>query len=272
MCDPAAEAGSPPQTLIDGHVHIHRGVDPAAALDAAVRNMARDAAGPAVTGALLLTESAGVDAFAALPDRLGPWRITRTDEAVSRIARHDDGRARLTLVAGRQIVTAEGLEVHGFGLAQAIPDGMPAAAALAAVQTDGALAALPWGFGKWTGRRGGVLRDLIRSGPPGFYLADSGARMAGTPRPALLAEGEAAGRLVLAGTDPLPLAGGAAKIGRFGMIADVALDEGRPFASFKSWAQGLTASPRCYGRLESPLAFGVAQIKMQARKRLGAAG
>lgn len=270
------------QTLIDAHVHVHPGVDMAHALDAAARNMGRFEGATAVNGALLFTESAGVDAFGALPAQCGAWRIAPTEEPQSRIAFREtetevgvgvgaDGEgeeARLTLIAGRQIVTAEGLEVHGFGLTQEIPDGSGAAETIEALLAAGAVAALPWGFGKWAGRRGEIVRDLIRTAPRGVLLADSGARMKGAGRPPLLTEGEAAGRFALAGVDPLPLPGAAAKIGRYGVVADIALGDATPFADFARWTRGLAASPTIYGRLESPLAFVFAQIAMQARKRL----
>ncbi|MEO0362863.1 MAG: hypothetical protein AAF322_17205 [Pseudomonadota bacterium] len=263
---------TPRRTLIDGHVHIHPGVDPGALLDAAAANMAAAARRLDLDereGALLLTESAGVDAFAALPGVKGDWRVGQTGEPVSLVARRTRDGARLVIVAGRQIVTAEGIEAHGVGLASAPPAGRPSAATLQEIEAEGASPVLPWGFGKWSGARGRLVAELIETGPRTLALSDSGVRMAGSARPPLMAKAERAGRPVIAGTDPLPFKGSERRVGRFGFVADVELGEERPFAVFADWLRTLAASPPLYGRLERPLAFVAAQIAMQARKRFG---
>lgn len=270
--------------LVDGHVHIHPGAAPGESLDAAARNMAAAvrALGPTdgpTDGVLLLAEVSGVDAFAALPEEIGGWRVGTTAEPVSRLARRQLDGARLAIVAGRQIVTSENLEILALGTRRAIADGAPMAETIAEIAAEGGggengpLAVLPWGVGKWTGRRGGIVRGLIdaASGPP-FFLADSGVRLAGSPRPALLAAGEARGRLVLAGSDPLPLAGERRKTGRYGFVVEAALDPDAPFAALARWLRARRASPAVYGRLERPLAFFGRQIAMQVRGRAGRAG
>jgi len=250
--------------LVDAHVHLHPRFDLARVLTAAARNMATAMPGPAL---LMLTESAGVNAFDALPKTAGPWHITATDEPVSCLAKTPDG-AMLAIVAGRQIVTAEGLEVHALGTCQTFADGLPVREVIAAVQDAGALAALPWGVGKWSGGRGKLVAELIAAAPPGLMLADSGVRPRFAARPALLAEADGAGLKVLAGTDPLPLAGEMEKPGRFGFIAEHAFVAGRPFAGLAEWLAGQTASPRTFGNLEGPFGFLYAQTAMQIRKRL----
>ena len=250
---------------VDAHVHLHPHFDVAGVLTAAARNMAAVAQGPAM---LMLTESAGVDAFAALPEAAGPWQITATEEPVSRLARSADG-FELAIVGGRQIVTAEGLEVHALGTRRTFDDGQPIHDVLADVPHDGALAVLPWGFGKWSGARGALVADLIDAPPAGLMLADSGVRPGLIARPDLLVRAEAAGFKTIAGTDPLPLTREQGKAGRFGFIAEHAFDAARPFAALADWLAGQSTSPRTFGHLESPLGFLYAQAAMQIRKRLG---
>ncbi|MEM7522388.1 MAG: hypothetical protein AAF360_01225 [Pseudomonadota bacterium] len=256
--------------LVDAHVHIHPGVSVADILDAAARNMSAAAtgAGPLV-GALLLTESAGVNAYADLPQSAGDWALEATEEPISRIARRASDGAALLIVAGRQIVTGEGVEAHALGALSGPEDGVALSAALTEIDNSGALAALPWGVGKWSGARGEVIGELIRSRrTPTVLLADSGVRPSLMARPALLAEGEALGRIVLAGTDPLPLYGEERKPGRYGFVAETALNPARPFAGLAGWLRAQTASPAPYGRLESLLVFVRQQVAMQVRKRL----
>lgn len=265
--------------LIDPHVHLHPGMDAGEVLTAAVGHMDRAARALGLAarppGLLVLTEVAGLDRFAELDGTMGSstggWQIAPPGEEISRLARPADGGAPIAITSGRQIITAEGLEVHALGTRSLFPDGLPMAEVLQAVRADGALAVLPWGVGKWSGRRGRIIADLIAGAadPRAFCLADSGVRPSFMGRPALLAEAERRGIRVLAGSDPLPLAGGARNAGRFGIVAHHPFDADRPFAAFRGWLEGLEASPGTYGRLETPLAFLRAQIAMQIRKRFG---
>ena len=260
--------------LVDAHVHLYPRFDRAAFLDAAaanVRHAARahglDADTP---GWLLLTETAADHAFAELADQAaagtgsGGWRLRATGDALCLLA-HRDGRAPLALLAGRQIVTEGGLEVLALGTDATFPDGGTLADALAQVAAAGALAVLPWGFGKWLGARGARVREVVAQAAPGtLFLGDNGGRAG--PRPRLLAEAEAAGRVVLPGSDPLPLPGQERRAGGFGFVLDGPLDPDRPAASLKARLAALATSPPVYGRTTKALPFAANQIRMQLRK------
>ena len=79
--------------------------------------------------------------------------MTTNDEAESLTASSKSGQD-LSIVAGRQIVTAENLEILALGFDAGLDDGLPIDEVILAVQAAGALCVLPWGFGKWTGKRG----------------------------------------------------------------------------------------------------------------------
>jgi hypothetical protein len=249
--------GAAPLILVDAHVHLHPCFPPAAFLDAAAANIA--AAGAALgletapPGRLMLAEVAGMDAFGALAaGRLacGAWRITPSVEPVTLHAACPS-RPPLILVAGRQIVRRERLEILALGLALGPPDGRPAREVLAALAATDALVVLPWGLGKWTGRRQALVRDLLQRPPVApLFAGDNAGRPAGLPRPRLLALAERHGCPVLPGSDPLPLAAEIDKPGRYGFVAALPLDPERPFAALKRWLEGQRASPAPYGRLE----------------------
>lgn len=255
--------------LIDAHVHLHAGVAAGDLLDHAARGMAGEAARAGLApsaGMLMLTESAGVESLDAFRAAEG-WTVEPTGEAVSLAARRD-GCLPVFVVAGRQIVTADGLEVHALGTLAQIADGQAMAATLAAVRGAGAVAVLPWGVGKWLGRRGAIVTALAAdvSAEPGLCLADSGVRAWPLARPSQLAAAEVAGRSVLAGSDPLPLAGEVSRVGRYGVIAP-ALDPAAPLAAFRNWLSG-GQRPAIYGRLERTDRFLRHQLAMQLAKRL----
>jgi hypothetical protein len=273
---PVRSSASPEICLVDAHVHLHPRFRADVVLDSAARNFAAAARGAGLPDRppcfLLLVEIAGVDAFGALPERAGRWRLLPTGEALSRRAEPDSGGAPVFIVAGRQSVTAEGLEVLALGTREHLADGLALRATVEAVRQAGALPVLPWGFGKWTGRRGALVREAAADPAafPCLYLADSGVRPRFLLRPAPIAEAERAGRISLAGTDPLPVRGDEGKAGRFGFVAATEVDKDRPFGALADWIGRQRASPPVFGALERPAVFLHRQLAMQLRKRFPA--
>lgn len=265
-----AESGSSPQIhKVDGHVHLHPGFDLAQVLDSARRNMGLSGPPEGSAGFLLLTETAGTDRFSSLPNRAGIWSVEPCAEPVSKVACYRD-ECRIFIIAGRQIVTAEGLEVLVHGTTETIADGLPLRDVMAAADGLAALAVLPWGVGKWVGERGRIIRSLAAAAPVSarFCLADTGVRLKGTPRPKALTEAETNGWRVLAGSDPLPFPTQTSAVGRFGFAAEFLLDPDHPFHSLESWVRSCGRSPDCYGSLQGLIGFLAFQTVMQVRRRL----
>jgi hypothetical protein len=260
--------------LVDAHVHIHSCFEVGRFLDFAATNFAevRDDLGAKddAYGCLMLTESAGVDRFAALAGgqpQTGSWRITPTAEAVSLLATRS-GAVPMFLIAGRQIATAERLEVLALGTRASLPDGAPLRDTVIAVAKADALPVIPWGFGKWTGRRGRYLAELFAEpAEVRLYAGDNGGRPGVFRRPRLFAVAEGRGKFVLPGTDPLPFPGEIAKAGRYGFVADLDLDPARPFASLQRWLQRQRSSPPAFGRLERLRTFLSRQMWLHWRNR-----
>ncbi len=254
---------------VDGHVHLHPNFEIAQLLDSACHNMELSPAFERSTGILLLTEMAGINRFRSLIGRAGDWLIRPCSEAVSLLASHEDGR-RIFIVAGRQVVVSERLEVLIHGVEDVIPEGLPLREVMATASDLGVLAVLPWGVGKWTGARGSIIQSLASSPPASdrFFFADCGVRLKKTPRPKLLANAEENGWCVLAGSDPLPLPNQASVVGRFGFIAELPLDSHRPFKSLETWLRSCRHSPQSYGALQGLAGFLVNQTTMQIRKHL----
>ncbi len=263
--------------MIDAHVHCHAGVSPARFLDHAVSNIAAAAAARGIRPAaawLLFTEMAADDAFAdfAAAARAGSpldgWRLRCTGEAVSLIA---EGPAAfpLVLVAGRQIVTSEGLEVLAVGCRGPFAEGQDLATTVAAVQASDGLAVLPWGFGKWWGRRGAVLSDVLERATPGrLFLGDNGGRLAMASPPAAFAAAAARTIWVLPGSDPLPISAEAeTAAGRYGFVLEAVVNADRPAAGLKQRLLALREQPASFGNRQSLLPFVGRQLAMQWRKR-----
>lgn len=278
VTDPAERdaVGSRIPLLVDAHVHVYDCFDQTVFFDSALENFRAAAAaqglGPEASGCLLLSEAAGDHYFRrylaeAGGSTHGPWQFCRTDEDSSLVAVREGG-GELLLIAGRQIETAERLEVLALGSDRDFPDGLPIGATLDAVLESQALAVLPWGFGKWWFGRGVLMKQLVGSIDPGrVFLGDNGGRPGLAPGPRLFQTAKARDIKILPGTDPLPFPSEAAKPGRFGFLLEGEVDRRRPAESVKrlTWAQ--RAQPRVYGRLESLAPFCRHQVLMQIRKR-----
>ncbi len=266
--------------LVDGHVHFHSCFDPTSFLRHAADNFgeARRRRGRdcGSAGILLLAESAGASYFRQLRDRVGEgsagaWSIHRTAEAESLEIRRS-GEPCLLAVAGRQLVTAESLEVLALCCDAELADGRLIEETVEAVRLRGGLPVVPWGFGKWWFRRRRVVLGLLESQDSSvFCLGDNGGRLRLARRPALFRAAERRGFRVLPGSDPLPFARHGGRAGSYGFGVEVELDPAQPALSLKAALRNPETRLRPYGSGESLLRFVRNQVAMQLRKsRTGA--
>ena len=267
--------------LLDGHVHIHDCFDIVAFLDGAYLNFLNRALAMDrgdFSAVLLLTESAGDDWFGRLrrlsENREGVgngkengWSFYATGEDCSLVAESRKGE-RIFIIAGRQIVTSENLEVLALGTLSRLNDGEPVQMVIQMTRAVGGLPVLPWGFGKWWGRRGKIVERVLKNhnGLP-LFLGDNGNRPGLLPTPKILASANLFEIRVLPGSDPLPFRKEANRVGRFGFAVDASLMGDCPAAEVKSLIARKETGLTRFGKLEKPLPFLRNQITMQVRKR-----
>jgi hypothetical protein len=262
----APAAGLP----VDAHVHFHDAGCVGPTLDAAAANFGalRLASTGPVRGALLLAQSRRERVFEWLREqvRVGRWHVaTARDEPQSLWLREDV--AEILVVCGSQVVAEPGLEVLALGTDRRIDDGLGLAATLGLARSEDALAVLPWGFGKWTGRRRRRVREAIESEKDvDLWMGDNGGRLASLPTPRLLAEGERCGHAILPGTDPFPFWHDYRRVGSFGCLVPARLDADRPWQSLREALTQARSSPPSYGRGAGLFEFGLRQARMQLHK------
>lgn len=228
------------RVAVDFHLHFYRNYDENLFWPALCANLDRGAASLApAAGPLervaLLTEAAGCDMFSLWAARTGPgvsaYEFKPTAEPQA-LALCQNGERRLLVIQGRQIVTGERLEVLTAGTAPAIADGRPLPEVVDELTAAGALAIIPWGAGKWLGRRGRLVRETTaRLDAPTFFLADNPARPWFWPAPRLFRSLNERGRAVLRGSDPLPIGGEEKRAGAFASLLGGDFDPDRPLAS-----------------------------------------
>lgn len=263
--------------LIDGHVHLHACFALPELLDAAAKNFEAAAQSLKIdNGAccvLLLCEDEGYERFLGLVEKvetqskIGGWSVSTSSESTVMVARHDNGR-RLFIIAGRQIQTREGLELLALCTDFAHADGLALDVSIAEIRQTGGIAVLPWGFGKWLGKRGKEVMRLI-NGPPRhrLLLGDNSGRLAGLRDPTHFQIARRLGMSILSGTDPLPFPSQQLRVGKYGSYLRGQFDEGRASASIRSLLQDSRTAPITYGNRERPAAFLANQLRMQIKKR-----
>lgn len=270
MTTAADQTRVPASVLVDAHVHYYSCYPREVFLDGALYNFRKSAAELGQPGSslgfLLLTEAGKARWFRRWQDdqdRSGSWSFEPTGEAESLTAVRSTGE-RLFVVAGRQIGTQEGLEVLAIGRDLDILDGLSLIDALGQVRESGALPVLPWGFGKWWGRRGARIEAVLRE-PGELYLGDSGCRPQPGVEPRLFRQARAKGLRLLPGTDPLPFPRQAGRAGSYGFLLQGAPDERRPAADLLRRIRQ-AGQPRTFGRRADPLRFLRDQVAMQLRR------
>lgn len=216
-------------TLVaDGHVHLYPFYDLPRAVAALESNLGRH--GVAGTPAGFLAERHDCHLFRALAQRRVAGRGLECRPAGDGALAFGEGAdPRLLLFAGRQVVTAERLEVLVLTADLAIGDGLPAADVIRRARDAGAVPVLAWAPGKWFFGRGDVVRRLLDDFAPGeLLLGDTTLRPTLWPEPRLMRAGRRRGFGVLAGSDPLPVPGEEVVLGRYATVLEGEFDAADP--------------------------------------------
>jgi len=141
----------------------------------------------------------------------------------------------LYLVPGRQIVTAERVELLCLGVDADIPDGLPAETAIHRIREVGGAAVLTWAVGKWLFKRAAVVDDLLKTfSPQELLIGDSAMRPVFWPTPRPMRFARKNGYRVIAGSDPLPAAGEERVMGSYASLFSIGFDPEKPGTSLKS--------------------------------------
>ena len=263
--------------LFDAHVHLWPVFDAGkllrAARDNVFHHLPQSLPSPP-TVALFLADTNKAEGFARLGamadrgERAGSFGLLRTEEGESLLAldpsRPDE---RLFLLAGRQIVTRENIEVLSLASTAAISDGLPLQDTVALVRARGGLAVLPWGVGKWLGKRGRTIAAfLAQAEPHGLFVGDIGGRPGLWPASRFFAQAAERAIGLLPGTDPLPLPGEELRVGSCGASLEESCVSKTPAAQLRQMlcAGGMKARP--FATRPNILSFIATQLALRLKK------
>jgi len=269
--------------LIDAHVHIYDCFDLEKFFDSAYSNF-RSAAKRLGSennfkGILILTETSKDNWFRRLAEYAdggelpegkgtGDWTFHHTNENYSLSTKSGDFKD-LILVAGRQIVTEERLEVLALCTSDSFNDRKPIFDTIKEVEEKDGVPVIPWGIGKWFGNRGKIVKTIIKNNnTPLIYLGDNGNRANFWPQPKLFKQAKQRGIQILPGSDPLPFASESGRTGSYGFLLQVQINFQKPATLIKQILMDQPIYPvRVFGRLEKNHRFLLNQIRAQISKR-----
>ncbi|MDP3694940.1 MAG: hypothetical protein Q8R42_02365 [Desulfocapsaceae bacterium] len=267
--------------FVDAHVHIYDCFDLDVLFDSAVANFQTAAKHCGITNKpfssmLLLTERASDNWFQHVFMKIKPgkdvnnpdkrWVITHTGDELSLRACHNDcPEEEIYLIAGRQIVTAEKIEVLALFCNTGINDGLSLNETVSAIRQCNGIAVIPWGVGKWIGKRGKILQDFLPGyGGKEIFLGDNGGRPWCWPTPTLFHLARKKGISVLPGTDPLPLPHEAMRVGSFGFFLDHhPLNINSPATSVRDLLISNKETLYPFGRLQNIKSFFTNQLQLR---------
>lgn len=263
-------AGASTRFPVDGHVHFYEVERASPTLDSALENFRMLGGGEGrCVGALLLTQGSREHVFESLSghETCGNWTIRPCRSEPQSLIAERDGQA-IAVICGRQIRCDTGLEVAALGTTDEFPDGLALDETLARVQGSGAMAVIPWGFGKWSGERGRTVDQALgRYSPDKLAVGDNGGRLRLAGEPLLVRKARDAGYKVLSGSDPFPCGDDYRRVGAFGFLAGVTPGTASPWHDLATWLAAREQSPPGYGQTIGPVRFLVNQAGIRLHNR-----
>lgn len=204
----------------------------------------------------------------------GQWQFSYEREVGLIVAQRDDGET-IYIAPARQVNTAGRLEILLLGCQEELDDRQPANQLINKYSDDYVLI-LPWGVGKWLGKRGRLLVDLINHSSKSFYLGDNGGRPFFWPVPhfrllrQLQSNQKSQNPLkkslpVINGSDPLPINGEIARTASYGVKFNLTGSKKIALKNILVTMKSDQVEFENYGRLMGLLSFVFGRIKMLLR-------
>jgi hypothetical protein len=251
--------------VVDGHVHYYDCYDFDKFFDAAIKNMdnmsiSTYSGDNNFQKVLLFTEGKDNDYFSRFKtncnlNKQSEYEFKNTQEDCS-IILLKNGQPICHILAGRQIVTREKLEVLSIASNQKIEDGLPIKDVVKRLIDNKQIAVLAWGVGKWLLKRGKIIKDIIKKyHSPYLFIGDSSARPSFWPTPKLykLARKNNIGNI--SGSDPLPFIEDQSRVGTYGFLIEGDFQPSKPAESFRNILISNKSNIALFGHQDSTFTF-----------------
>ncbi|MDZ7262480.1 MAG: hypothetical protein ONB05_10295 [candidate division KSB1 bacterium] len=261
--------------LIDGHVHLYPYYDFNKAVRTGINNLVRafkHVDGNDSTKIWLLTERWDCDFFKQIYERPESFSTSKIRFVPAKekeaLAVEIEGQVELFILAGRQIVSHEGLEVLSLATDLFVKDRtLSTREVIEKVNETGGVAALNWAPGKWFFKRGKIVQQIFKEMEPATLLiGDTSLRHWLWPMPELMKSARQHGFKVIAGSDPLPFAGEEKYIGSYGFIINGNFDPEAPVTSIRKLLKDNQLSVTFIGKRNNPFTFAYREFRIMRTK------
>ena len=234
---------------VDSHVHVRSCFDEKRLIDSAISHLTATPNGQAT---IILTETATERVFEKWRDGNCPYPIEDPNDNLSISI-----NKKLLVIGGQQIVTKEKLEVLSLFGKHSIPDGMTIGDTINAIRQRESIAVLPWGLGKWIGRRGQIVLETLRKWPS-VLLGDNSGRPPFWKWPRNLTN-----RVILPGTDPLPAKCQNNLAGSYGFTITCSGSHSKPVELLRESLRSIKTRPSYLGKRQTLLQCAHSQLAMR---------
>ena len=213
----------PMKYIIDTHLHIYPFYSISSALDSLINNLQTADSQSIKVGCL--TERHDCDVFNQLAhappaDVSDAFSITSAGNCLHITNKETGGN--VYLLPGQQIITSENLEILSLNCPERIKEGDSASQTIKSVLALGGIPVIAFGFGKWLGKRGAIVENLIQEfGPEQIAMGDTTMRPYGWPTPRAFRKAGEKGLKILCGSDPLPFKGEESRPGTYATLMNL---------------------------------------------------
>lgn len=191
------------------------------------------------------------------------FRHTFNGDAIEIV--HTKFPIKVILVPGYQLVSNENIEALGLFMKEKVEPNLSLKETIASIKSNNGLTVLPWGVGKWLGRRGKLIEKLIQQGES-VFLGDNGNRPKIWPQKGITELAAKYDLGVISGSDPLNLQGGHYTVGSFGSILPTWKKEDMSLEQIKTELADRKNELIPYGTSQNELAFIRSQIALRINK------
>jgi len=264
--------------LIDGHVHIYPYYNVSRAIKNGINNLQlafKKSAGLSYrerdNGYILiwlLTERSDCNFFKQVidaPHKFGNDNIKfLPGDENEAILVEIEGKPMLYILAGRQIVTKEGLEILSLASTYYQKDKEKSIGeVINSIVNSGGIAALNWAPGKWFFSRGKVIKRVIEEyAPENLVICDTSLRNTLWPMPKLMIAAQKRGFKIIAGSDPLPFNSEEKYIGSYGFYLTGDFDINYPAKSLQLLLKQAQVNISFFGKRNNVFTFCKRQYKI----------
>ena len=214
--------------IVDTHLHIYPFYSINRALESLINNLHNAAPDSIKVGCL--TERYDCDVFNQLlesppVDVTDTFVITDSGNCLH-IVNKETGKD-VHLLPGQQIITSENLEILSLNCSERIKEGNDARQTIESVLSHNGIPVIAFGFGKWLGKRGTIVEQLIDNfDSQQIAMGDTTMRPYGWATPKLFRKAGNKGVKILCGSDPLPFQGEESRPGSYS--SHIQLDADNP--------------------------------------------